>query len=141
MCVISPCIHSEIFWSTYLLSDVYVCSIALYFYELCRIFTSSKGAFRANSNIFQFFANQNWQNFCAVKILAAVSSNQKTLNKTSPIDSYVNHKLISLQKEKKSLANCYARTGPFSRKIFCVLVDACATRAGFDTCNRRRIYC
>ena len=113
MCVISPCIHSEIFWSTYLLSDVYVCSIALYFYELCRIFTSSKGVFRANSNIFQFFANQNWQNFCAVKILAAVSSNQKTLNKTSPIDSYVNHKLISLQKEKKISRELLCKNGSF----------------------------
>lgn len=63
MCVISPCIHSEIFWSTYLLSDVYVCSIALYFYELCRIFTSTRGAFRANSNIFQFFRESKLAKF------------------------------------------------------------------------------
>lgn len=142
MSVISPCIHSEIFWSTYLLSDVYVCSIALYFYELCRIFTSTKGAFRANSNIFQFFRESKLAKFLRCQNFGG--SLIKPVNFEQNFTDWLirqSQTYLAPKRKKKSLANCYARTGPFSRKIFCVLVDACATRAGFDTCNGRRIYC
>lgn len=65
--------HSEILWSTYLLSDVYVCGISVCFYKFCRILTS----------LGKIFA------LCFYK--------------TSPIDSHLNQTYLALKRKRRNL--------------------------------------